>query len=221
MLRRERNSNIELLRILCMILIVMCHYSSHELGGVSAEYSAQRYLAGVMNIGGGVADVLFVLITGYYMCTSRFTARKLARLWGQIVFYAVLFWVIFEIALQTGYREALQALEVEVGLKQLLQAILPIGYDTYPFATSWVIMMMVSPLLNQILERLRKEQLLGVLAIATVFWSIMPICTGAKYGYSEVVWFCVLYLYAGYIRVHTSPNGKWGATSWQPCCPMA
>lgn len=199
---KDRNSRIEILRIISMILIVMCHYSSHELGGTALYYSFQRYVAGVTILGGGFGDTLFVLISGYYMCESRFAGRKLARLWGEVFCYSLGCYLLIQIMQYGGYADLLSTLEIENGLHQMLMAVIPIGYGTYWFATTYIVLMIISPLLNQVLHRLRKEQLLTVLAIATVFWSILPIFTGTGYEHSSLGWFAVLYLYAGYIRLH-------------------
>lgn len=205
---KGRNSNIEALRIISMILIVMCHYSSHELGGTSLFYSFQRYIAGVTILGGGFGDALFILISGYYMCEQRFTGRKLARLWGEVFCYSLGCYLLIQILQHSGYADLLASLEIEHGFRQLLMAVIPIGYGTYGFATTYVVLMMISPLLNLILHRLRKEQLLTVLAMATVFWSILPIFTRTGYEQSTLGWFIVLYLYAGYIRLYVQVEGS-------------
>lgn len=82
---RNRNSNIELLRIIAMLLIVLSHYSIHGLG-TDLAYSLNLYIADVAGLGGKLGVTIFILISGYYMTESRFTARKLARIWGRLYF---------------------------------------------------------------------------------------------------------------------------------------
>ena len=74
-----RNSNIELFRIITMLLIVAHHYvvNSGLMPIVISDFpsKASTFLiffgwAGKMGIN------CFVLITGYFMCTSQITLRK-------------------------------------------------------------------------------------------------------------------------------------------------
>lgn len=207
---KYRNSNIELLRIIAMLLIVMDHYASHGLWGLGSElpYALNRYIAGCM-MTGKFGVVAFVLISGYYMCGSRFTGRKLARIYGEVAFYSVVFWTIFYIVrLAGGDAWMSETLHVHAGLEDLLHSILPIGYQQYWFVTDYVVLMVVSPYLNQLLNILSKGQLLSVLAVSTVFWSIIPTFTHAEYAYTEMIWWFVLYLYAGYIRRYVDRTGN-------------
>lgn len=93
---KGRNSNIEILRIIAMLMIVLDHYSSHGLFGLGSvlEYSVNRYIANIA-FQGKIGNALFVLISGYYMCVSRITMRKLFRIWAETAFYGLSFWAIF------------------------------------------------------------------------------------------------------------------------------
>lgn len=90
----RRNSNIEMLRIFAMFLIVLSHYSYHGLGTENLAYGANRYFA-VFFCNGGIGNAVFFLISGYYMCTQRFTLRKLIRLAGEIWFYSLTIYAAF------------------------------------------------------------------------------------------------------------------------------
>lgn len=205
-----RNSNIELLRIVAMLLIIMDHYASHGLWGLGSvlPYSFNRYIAGGM-MTGKFGVVAFVLISGYYMCELRFTGRKLARIYGEVAFYSLSFWILFYIVrMAIGDAWMSNTLHVHAGRGELLHSILPIGYEQYWFVTDYIVLMIVSPLLNLLLDILSKRQLLSVLAVATVFWSIIPTLTDAEYAYTEMIWWFVLYLYAGYIRRYVDLVGN-------------
>lgn len=200
---KERNSNLEMLRIIAMLLIVIAHYSSHGLFGQGAilEYSFDRYVA-ELSLVGKYGNIIFVLISGYYMCDSRITVHKLVRLWGEVAFYSILFWGIFFIIRIAGGEPLLQSLMLHVGKRELFEAILPIGNSSYWFVTDYIILMLVSPLLNMALHSLSKRQLQILLIVATIFWSIIPTFTSAKYAETELLWWFILYIYAGYIRLY-------------------
>lgn len=51
-----------------------------------ASVSFNRFFISALTLFGTLGNVLFVLISGYFMVTSRFTVRKLLQLWGSVVF---------------------------------------------------------------------------------------------------------------------------------------
>ena len=79
-----RNSNIELFRIITMLVIVAHHYVVNS--GI-ADILFSNSSMGVKNIfylifgcGGKTGINCFVLITGYFMCKSKITLRKFLKL---------------------------------------------------------------------------------------------------------------------------------------------
>lgn len=202
---KARNSNIELLRIVTMLAIVMHHYTGHGLGTDISD-AANRYIAGVTILGGKLGNDLFVMISAYFMCKSRITGKKLAKIWGEVLFYSVTIFVAYWLLAHMGYRSSLEASDVWIGRDILIDAIFPLGSNQNWFATDYVILMMLSPVLNLALERMDKDRLLRYLIIATLFWSIIATFTDYGYGYNDLMWFCVMYLYAGYVRYYTTDH---------------
>ena len=76
-----RNSNLELLRIITMLLIVAHHYVVNsglfQIGGPikSDLMSLKSMFLLVFGAWGKIGINAFVLITGYFMCTSDITLR--------------------------------------------------------------------------------------------------------------------------------------------------
>lgn len=92
-----RNSNIELLRIVSMVLIAMFHFSVHGTwpeGGPLASDTAVEMLS----FGGKIGVNCFVLITGYFMVHSRLKVQSLLRVVLQTWFYSFAILAIFAIA---------------------------------------------------------------------------------------------------------------------------
>lgn len=211
---KKRNSNLELMRILSMFLIVLHHYSIHGMG-TDLAYSINRYITAILVLGGQLGVVIFVLISGYYMCQINFSIKsqvtKIAKLVGQVIFYSIVFINVAYIISKNvlGYADILNNARVGFGIKQYLNAILPIGYSTYWFATDYIVLMICSPLLNVILKNIEKKRLKMYLLIFTFLWSVIPILTNAEYDYNNIVWFMVLYLYAGYIRLYVKLDEKY------------
>ena len=76
---KERESNIELLRIILMFFVVVHHVVT--LSGVESRFeylspSARMYLLQAWGAWGASAINAFVLISGYFLCTSYLRMKR-------------------------------------------------------------------------------------------------------------------------------------------------
>lgn len=90
---------------------------------------------------------------------------------------------------------------------QLIKSVLPVMSNSYWFFNAYLALMLLSPLLNRLIQHMNKEEHRNAIIILLILFSIIPtidfICDpfGSAYGYS-VVWFIVLYIIAAYIRIY-------------------
>ena len=102
--KKQRDSSIELLRIITMFVIVAHHYVVNSgLMEVIAENGAMKGSSLFLLLfgwGGKTGINCFVMITGYFMCKSNITLKKFLKLLLEVEFYKILFYLIFLI---TGY----------------------------------------------------------------------------------------------------------------------
>lgn len=201
---RERNSNIELLRITAMLLILIHHYCVH--GGVDIARGAMpvynRVLYSVLILGGRAGTAVFMLISGYYMIRSRLTARKVLLLWGELFFYSAgLFALVTAI-------QAVRHPGYAVGLLPVLRAVFPVLTEQYWYFTSYFIVLLLSPFLNRLLsgaDRRRQDALVLLLLIAgfvgpTVF-------TGCTDAFAKTGYLMMDYLFGALIRLREGEIG--------------
>ena len=91
-----RQSNIELLRIVVMLMIIGCHFCTH--GGFqfeNSDFSIPRLWWNLLEMGGNFGVVVFVLISGYFLIDDKeltIKPTKTIKLYGQILFYSITFW---------------------------------------------------------------------------------------------------------------------------------
>ena len=98
---KERSSNLELYRILVMLLIVAHHYvvNSGLLDVMNQDVlSANTTFFSLFGAWGKTGINCFVLITGYFMCTSSITLRKFLKLLLWVLTYSVLITAVFIIS---------------------------------------------------------------------------------------------------------------------------
>ena len=89
---KERNSNLELYRIIVMLLIVAHHYVVNSgLPSIidSYPYNADSVFYYLFGMWGKTGINCFVMITGWFMCKSRITLRKYLKLIFEVIFYNV------------------------------------------------------------------------------------------------------------------------------------
>ena len=97
----QRQSNIELLRIIAMLLIIAHHLVVHSglLAQFGPIYSNPTELksqsALILGAFGKTGINVFVLISGYFYAKKEFHFEKYAKLFFEVLFYRVLIHIIF------------------------------------------------------------------------------------------------------------------------------
>ena len=96
----NRNSAVELLRIVAMIIIIFHHFAVHGVFTWNNELTIPHFWYNFISSGGKIGINIFILISGYYLIKDnepKHFIKKLIKLWSQIIFYSVIFYLIFEI----------------------------------------------------------------------------------------------------------------------------
>lgn len=192
---KERSSNLELYRILVMLLIVAHHYVVNSgLTSVMNEniLSTNTTFYSLFGAWGKTGINCFVLITGYFMCMSQITLRKFLKLLIWIITYSTVITLLFIIC---GYYPN--------GILKLIYEIIPLLHVQTNFGGCFIIFYLCIPFLNILLKNISKNQhqllILLLLFIYTVHGSV-PKLMGVNMNY--VSWFTVLYFIAAYLRLY-------------------
>ena len=200
-----RNSNLELYRVIVMILIVAHHYFVNsgliELASISPDSlkSIYFYLFGMW---GKTGINCFVLITGYFMCTSSISLQKFIKLLFEVYLYRILIFFIFWIC---GY-EYLNA-------ESLTRLLLPVSSVADNFTGCFILFWLTIPFLNVLVRNLIQRQHLYLLGLSVAIYVILPLLPFNKVIMNYVTWFTVLYIISSYIRLYNVQlfsNKTWG-----------
>lgn len=197
--KKERNSSIELFRIITMFFIVAHHYVVNSglidvivQNGTMKKNSIFLLLFGW---GGKTGINCFVMITGYFMCKSNITVKKFLKLLLEIEFYKVIIYLIFLIS---GYSN--------FSIKVLIKTILPIYNIGTGFSNTYIVFFLFIPFLNILIKAINNKQHLSLIALCIIVFTIIPTFFKSNVVISYISWFMVIYLIAAYIRIY--PN-KW------------
>lgn len=189
----RRDSSFELLRIIGMILIVLHHIACH--GGFefdSSELSVSRAWFNLIKAGGKIGVNIFVLISGYFLSSDEKTypdIRKLFKVWAQLVFYSV---GIYSALCICGY--------LQFNSESFIRSFVPVLSCTWWFASTYFVLYLLHPVINIFLRAADRKRLQSVLILLLFIWSVIPTLTDLEFQGSNLLWFFVLYLVAGYYR---------------------
>lgn len=142
----KRNSTLELMRILSMILIVSWHFATQfsETGTGVLDSGMSWYHIFAIAIGswGQLGVDLFIIISVFFLKSKNmFHSSKLIDIIIQTIFYGCLWTVI---CLLSG---------IQVGGTEIIKNVFSLFFNTFWFATAYVIMYCFSPVLNEILSK--------------------------------------------------------------------
>lgn len=212
MAEKKRAANIELLRIIAMMMVVVLHFM-RESGSLPTTEAAMsgiplttvNLLATFFESFCIVAVNVYILISGYFGVKARWRPSKVIGFVGQIWFYAIGLVLVFDIL---GLSKALgfaPAMEVS-GIYKWIKYLLPVSTGHYWFATAYFYLLLLMPLLNMAVSAMNKKQFTTVLAfLLIVFCGIKSLCpvelTMDSYGY-DVVWFVCVYLTGAWLRLY-------------------
>lgn len=204
--KKQRSSNLELYRIICMLMIVAHHYVANSgVMSVMMEHPLDTnsiYLS-LFGAWGKTGINCFLMITGYFMCTSKITLRKFIKLIAQVYLYKLLLFPIFFIA---GYET--------LSLTRLAKLAMPMWGFSNGFVGCFIGFWLTIPFLNILVQNMTKRQhellLLLMLGMYTLLGSIPTFGVAINY----VTWFGIIYFIASYIRLYPQPvferKSLWG-----------
>ncbi|MBE5873798.1 MAG: acyltransferase [Lachnospiraceae bacterium] len=196
---KPKMANIELLRCIAMMMVVVLHYlgkSSLLVNLTSERMESAGVAAWVLESFCIVAVNVYMLISGYFLCESSFKLSRLLKLLLQVFTYSV---VIGLVAAVLGLVPA-----EELTTYYFVQILFPVSMGHYWFLTAYVFLYLLLPFLTMAVKRMTKGQMqlaLGLLLFAfCVLKSILPVRLDMDEKGYDCLWYICVFLVAAYIR---------------------
>ena len=192
----QRNASLDILRTLCMFLIVLGHSMCHGqvLDAVTAN-SANYFLVTAIYTFLMVHVNCFVLISGYFLCVQKFRLEKAISLWTQAFFWSTLLYVLLSVF---GV--------IPFGIKNFIKALLPFTQQRYWFVTSYLLMYFLTPFLNAAIHSMtRKQHATFLVTYFMVYIALQNLVFWREFtsvNSSSPLFFAFLYVVAAYIRLY-------------------
>ncbi len=197
-----RDSNFELLRIVCMIMIIMQHFGFWGDFDVSGSITTNTIVLQAIVNAGKIGVNCFMMITGYYSAFGTFRASKITKLVARVWFYT---WTIALVLFRTG-----------LGIRSwdnLIGSALPISSGTFWFVTIYLIVYILSPYINQVIQNIDREKYIALLAFLFVIWSVVPSFVKPGWEFTNTGWLIFMYLLGAFFKKY--PN-VWENCKTQP-----
>lgn len=195
--------NIEVLRLLAMMMVVSLHYlaKGELLEKLTGPLSVKGHLAWILESFSIAAVDVYVLISGYFLVETGFRCRRVISLVLQVMFYTCLLPVVLVAA---GILPV-----SEITFYNILQCIFPTNMLHYWFVSAYVLMFLFTPVLNAAVHGMKKRQLQIAIVILLIMESLSKTVIPVRLeldnlGY-DAYWFMVVYLIAAYIRLYGIP----------------
>lgn len=186
--KTTRSSNLELLRILCMLLIIGDHLTGQS--GI-ADYTTlpSSFAFCLIGCGSRIACSVFVLIGGWFLCEQPYKTRRPLSLWLSLWLYTVPVTLLCKLA------------GLDVSLGALRWAAFPASTRQLWFISDYLLLLLCVPLLNRLLRGLSRPAHRGLLAVLAVPLIVYPTLFGENGAVSDTAWmFLYEYLLIAYLR---------------------
>ncbi len=205
-MKKERERNYEIVRIIAMLMIVCLHYVSKggALASPTGELTATGYMAWLVEAFCLVAVNVYVLISGYFGIGEKSDSnqkeikitnvlKKTGQVYLQVWFYSV---VIGIICILTGLQE--------FDIYTIFMYVFPVSTEHYWFATAYLLLTLLMPFLNAGIDRMDQRSVQGILGCMLLIFSIaktvLPMQLPWDHKGYDAFWFVFLYLTGAYLR---------------------
>jgi len=193
-LKKPRSSNLELYRIVCMLMIVAHHYVINSGVGkalLADPSSANSIFMALFGAWGKTGINCFLMITGYYMCTSKITFRKFIKLLGQIYLYKFL---LYPLLLVAGYES--------LSIQRITTLIMPFWGFNNDFVSCFIVFWLFIPFLTKLVQSINKREHELLLLLTLGSYTLLGTIPTFQVVYNYITWFCIIFIVASYIRLY-------------------
>ena len=164
---------------------------------------------------GNLGNYLFIFVSGYFVSNSRFSWRKVFKLWFQIFTISVVIGIvfyIFKLSIITGNVNSLGFYNADTDLiilkrvfstKDLFQSLLPTLLGNNWFASAYLLFYMFTPFLNEFLRILDQNSHKKLILLMGIVGTVLYMIPGQGiFESNNLFYFILAYFIANYIKIY-------------------
>lgn len=190
----QRNSSMELLRIIAMIMIVLHHLTVHGWFYFDAvSMWIPEIWLNTIAIWWTIWNNIFVFISWYFLIKSNLNWKKyiskLLKLLLQVIFYSIMSYIIC-IWIITWFSN--------MTFQDIIDLIIP--FNEYRFFDAYILLYLLVPFLNKGLLQLTPKRYRTLIVVLVLMNIIM--LNFLYFEWSNLFWFITMYVISSYIRLY-------------------
>ena len=196
-MKKIRQSNFELMRIISMMMVVMWHVILHSnlynsTTGVTKFILEALILFGVIHINS------FVIVTGYFQCDKQFKWSRFFHTFFITWFYKALIALIFFIFITNTISSI-----------ELFKELMPFDFRDYWYINCYLILYILTPFINKLINSMSQKEHRKLLIISFILFSLIPLISNQGIilndGYT-LIQFIFMYLIGAYLKKYSLDN---------------
>lgn len=191
----KRNSSIELLKIMAIVMIVISHaipVGMIDLGLAtdSLQYNIIRFIKCFGQIGNNI----FIVSSAWFLLESE--KAHIKKIWHMIGMCFVISIIMLLCFLLLDYP---------LPWKFCVKQFFPVTFGNLWFLTCYLLYYLIHPALNLVIKRVDKRQLLLIDSVLVILYCIMSYAMeGHLFYYNELVGFTVIHFIVAYVKKYLS-----------------
>lgn len=190
--KENRQSNIELLRIISVILIILYHLSRNAVPTSTAD----SIITNILSPWGMLGANCFIAISSYFLTEQRFRTSRIVGIFIQMLTYGLIF-----LAVRLVYDYVTKGAPIFSNFVQLFCDGLgaPFWVTRYWFIWTYILLCIVSPFLNILLNSLSKKGH-AVFLVSISFIIIYGTFSNGNGIVADLAYFIYIYAFISYIK---------------------
>lgn len=205
---RERGSNIELLKIIAILLIVVSHFTPKYGDPALPSYidlkqatvSVQGLLLVLFDYFGQIGNCLFVVCSAFFLVDQdQVKGKKILDVVLDCLFISVLSFLLH------------RCLGVSVGLEDTVRSFLPVSSGNCWFICCYLLLYAIHPGLNLIINKISQKQHLTIVCVMAALYSAEAFLPLVYYYYNDLAGFVEIYFAVAYLKRYVP---SWRTKNW-------
>jgi len=195
---KKRNSSIELLKVIAIILIILSHcaQSVEKVQNVNfissiASNNTTFIILNILMCCGQIGNIIFIICSAYFLMDSNITKKEKVLNMILDTFTISMLWLIPFIFLN-----------IDVSTNDLLVQFAPITYQNNWFIGCYILLYLIHPFLNIIIHKCSQKQLLRICLTMFVLYSCIQFFLSWKYYFNELIGFIYIYFIVSYVKLY-------------------
>lgn len=194
--KKERNANIDIIKLVSMFLVVVIHISGMGIGTTEHASGATHVFVKVVNAFSYCCIDVFAMVSGYLMCEKQKKANRLIRLWADVFFYSIAGFAVVFLISRDNTLTAIHALSY----------LFPIVSQKYWYMSIYFALYFMIPFYNKLIYALDKRTHAWILLIMLTGISVISTMLNRdSFNISgniscSFAWISIMYFLGAYIK---------------------